>query len=166
MRTSGTTAQPKLVGLTHANVLAATDTMRVAFELTESDVCITPMPLHHVHGLIAAALSALSAGSSIHCCETFSPRSFDQALRDYAPTWLTAAPALHIAMSEFYAEYSYAAMRSLIVRAACACIDSAFGRAVRRAAAGNVWAHRDRLNLVFESTASREAQARLGWTSN
>ena len=103
MRTSGTTAQPKLVGLTHANVLAATDTMRVAFELTESDVCITPMPLHHVHGLIAAALSALSAGSSIHCCETFSPRSFDQALRDYAPTWLTAAPALHIAMNDYYA---------------------------------------------------------------
>jgi acyl-coenzyme A synthetase/AMP-(fatty) acid ligase len=172
MRTSGTTAQPKLVGLTHANVLAATDTMRVAFELTESDVCITPMPLHHVHGLIAAALSALSAGSSIHCCETFSPRSFDQALRDYAPTWLTAAPALHIANerllcgTKFYAEYSYAAMLSLIVRAASACIDSAFGRAVRRAAAGNVWAHRDRLNLVFESTASREAQARLGWTSN
>ena len=61
------------------------------------------MPLHHVHGLIAAALSALSAGSSIHCCETFSPRSFDQALRDYAPTWLTAAPALHIAMSDYYA---------------------------------------------------------------
>src|SRR5436305_1252572 len=103
MRTSGTTAQPKLVGLTHANVLAATDTMRVAFELTESDVCITPMPLHHVHGLIAAALSALSAGSSIHCCETFSPRSFDQALRDYAPTWLTAAPTLHIAMHDYYA---------------------------------------------------------------
>src|SRR5262249_37495252 len=103
MRTSGTTAQPKLVGLTHANVLAATDTMRVAFELTESDVCIMPMPLHHVHGLIAAALSALSAGSSIHCCETFSPRSFDQALRDYAPTWLTAAPALHIAMNDYYA---------------------------------------------------------------
>jgi acyl-CoA synthetase (AMP-forming)/AMP-acid ligase II len=103
MRTSGTTAQPKLVGLTHANVLAASDTMRVAFELTESDVCITPMPLHHVHGLIAAALSALSAGSSIHCCETFSPRSFDQALRDYAPTWLTAAPALHIAMNDYYA---------------------------------------------------------------
>jgi len=44
MRTSGTTAQPKLVGLTHANVLAATDTMQVAFELTESDICLTPMP--------------------------------------------------------------------------------------------------------------------------
>jgi acyl-CoA synthetase (AMP-forming)/AMP-acid ligase II len=162
MRTSGTTAQPKLVGLTHANVLAATDTMRVAFELTESDVCITPMPLHHVHGLIAAALSALSAGSSIHCCETFSPRSFDQALRDYAAHRYERL----LCGTKFYAEYSYAAMLSLIVRAASACIDSAFGRAVRRAAAGNVWAHRDRLNLVFESTASREAQARLGWTAS
>src|SRR6516165_7123737 len=33
MRTSGTTAQPKLVGLTHANVLAATDTMRSVLAL-------------------------------------------------------------------------------------------------------------------------------------
>src|SRR5438874_10490191 len=101
MRTSGTTAQPKLVGLTHANVLAATDTMRVAFELTESDVCITPMPLHHVHGLIAAALSALSAGSSIHCCETFSPRSFDQPVPEYARTSPTAAPARPRATNEY-----------------------------------------------------------------
>src|SRR5262249_26108346 len=54
-------------------------------------------------GLRAAALAALCVGSSIHCCETFSPRSFDQALRDYAPTWLTAAPALHIAMKDYYA---------------------------------------------------------------
>lgn len=103
MRTSGTTAQPKLVGLTHANILAATVAMQVAFELSESDICLTPMPLHHVHGLMAAALSTLTVGASIHCCETFSPRSFDQALRDYAPTWLTAAPALHIAMSDYYA---------------------------------------------------------------
>lgn len=102
MRTSGTTASPKLVGLSHANVIAATVTMQEVFGLAPHDICLTPMPLYHVHGLIAGALSALSAGSSIHCNETFSPQHFDQSLRDFAPTWLTAAPAEHLAMCDFY----------------------------------------------------------------
>src|SRR5262252_1769432 len=102
MRTSGTTADPKLVGLSHANVIAATVTMASVFHLAPDDICLTPMPLHHVHGLIAGALSALAAGSSIHCCESFSPQVFDVALRGFSPTWLTAVPALHLAMCDYY----------------------------------------------------------------
>ena len=102
MRTSGTTADPKIVGLSHNNVLAATIAMKSVFELAADDTCVTPMPLHHVHGLIAGALSALTVGSSIHCCETFSPQAFDLALQEFSPTWLTAAPALHLAMCDYY----------------------------------------------------------------
>lgn len=102
MRTSGTTADPKLVGLSHANVIAATVAMASVFHLVPGDICLTPMPLHHVHGLIAGALSALAAGSSIHCCDSFSPHAFDAALRAFSPTWLTAAPALHLAMCDYY----------------------------------------------------------------
>src|SRR5499426_779114 len=102
MRTSGTTADPKLVGLSHANVIAATVAMASVFHLVPDDICLTPMPLHHVHGLIAGALSALAAGSSIHCCESFSPQAFDAALRGFSPTWMTAAPALHLAMCDYY----------------------------------------------------------------
>jgi len=102
MRTSGTTADPKLVGLSHANVIAATVAMASVFDLVPDDICLTPMPLHHVHGLIAGALSALAAGSSIHCCESFSPQAFDAALRGFSPTWMTAAPALHLAMCDYY----------------------------------------------------------------
>lgn len=102
MRTSGTTASPKLVGLSHANVIAATVAMKEVFGLVPHDICLTPMPLYHVHGLIAGALSALAAGSSVHCNETFSPQFFDRSLRDFEPTWLTAAPALHLAMCDFY----------------------------------------------------------------
>jgi len=102
MRTSGTTADPKIVGLSHANVLAATAVMGSVFNLVPDDICLTPMPLHHVHGLIAGALSALAAGSSIHCCESFSPQALDTALHGFSPTWLTAAPALHLAICDFY----------------------------------------------------------------
>jgi oxalate---CoA ligase len=103
MRTSGTTADPKLVGLSHTNVIAATVAMASVFQLVPDDICLTPMPLHHVHGLIAGALSALAAGSSIRCCESFSPQAFDAALHGFSPTWLTAAPALHLAMCDYYA---------------------------------------------------------------
>ena len=103
MRTSGTTAAPKLVGLSHGNVIAATVAMASVFRLVPEDICVTPMPLHHVHGLIAGALSALAAGSSIHCCDSFSPQAFDAALQGLSPTWLTAAPALHLAMADYYA---------------------------------------------------------------
>jgi oxalate---CoA ligase len=102
MRTSGTTADPKLVGLNHANVITATVAMASVFELVPDDICLTPMPLHHVHGLIAGALSALAVGSSIHCCDSFSPQAFDAALDGFSPTWLTAAPALHLAMCDYY----------------------------------------------------------------
>lgn len=102
MRTSGTTAEPKLVGLSHTNVIAATLAMAAVFQLVPDDICLTPMPLYHVHGLIAGAVSALAAGSSIHCLESFSPHAFDAALREFSPTWLTAAPALHLAMCDYY----------------------------------------------------------------
>lgn len=102
MRTSGTTGQPKIVGLSGENILSAAAVMKHVFRLVPEDVCVTPMPLHHVHGLVAGALSALLAGSSIHCCESFSPEAFDTALLDFSPTWITASPALHLAMRDFY----------------------------------------------------------------
>jgi oxalate---CoA ligase len=86
----------------HANVIAATVAMASVFRLAPDDICLTPMPMHHVHGLIAGALPALAAGSSIHCCESFSSQAFDAALRGFSPTWMTAAPALHLAMCDYY----------------------------------------------------------------
>jgi acyl-CoA synthetase (AMP-forming)/AMP-acid ligase II len=47
-------------------------------------------------------LSALAVGSSIHSCDSFSPQAFDAALDGFSPTWLTAAPALHLAMCDYY----------------------------------------------------------------
>lgn len=102
MRTSGTTGQPKIVGLSSANIMSAAQVMKSVFKLVPEDVCLTPMPLNHVHGLIAGALSALLSGSSIHCCESFSPEALDAAMEDYSPTWMTASPAVHLAMRDFY----------------------------------------------------------------
>ena len=102
MQTSGTTLKPKLVALTHSNVLAAASAIRDAFGLAPGDVCLNPMPLHHVHGLISASISSLLAGSAVQCTEGFSPAGFDAVSRVIRPTWFTGSPAMHLALREYH----------------------------------------------------------------
>src|SRR3990167_929653 len=58
--TSGTTARPKLVPISHRNLSASARNIRNTLALTESDRCLNMMPLFHIHGLIAALLASLS----------------------------------------------------------------------------------------------------------
>lgn len=102
MRTSGTTSKPKLVGLTHENILAAAGVIGTAFSLGEADLCLNPMPLHHVHGLISAGISSLLAGSRIICTDGFSTTAFEETLAQRRPTWFTASPAMHMALLEHF----------------------------------------------------------------
>ena len=102
MATSGTTSKPKLVPISHANVLAAAGAIGSAFSLGPTDLCLDPMPLHHVHGLISAALSSLLAGSAVHCTKGFSPAEFAVAFQVLQPTWFTASPAMHLALREHF----------------------------------------------------------------
>jgi oxalate---CoA ligase len=102
MQTSGTTAEPKVVLLTHENILSAARGIANAFALGSRDFCLNPMPLHHVHGLISAGLASLVAGSPAHCCESFSPEEFDARYERFQPTWVTGSPAMHIALREYY----------------------------------------------------------------
>jgi acyl-CoA synthetase (AMP-forming)/AMP-acid ligase II len=104
MQTSGTTSRPKLVALTHDNVLAAAAAIGGAFGLGPGDLCLNPMPLHHVHGLISAAIASLRAGSAVHCADGFSPAGFDALSRALSPTWFTASPAMHLASREYHEE--------------------------------------------------------------
>ena len=102
MATSGTTSAPKLVPLSHGNILAAAGAIGDAFGLGPADLCLDPMPLHHVHGLISAALSSLLAGSAVCCMDGFDPAGFDAAFATLRPTWFTASPAMHLALREFH----------------------------------------------------------------
>src|SRR5690242_17953729 len=66
LHTSGTTARPKLVPLTHANLsVSAYNTVDV-LELGSADRCLNLMPLFHIHGLMVVA-STLAAGGSVVC---------------------------------------------------------------------------------------------------
>jgi acyl-CoA synthetase (AMP-forming)/AMP-acid ligase II len=67
LHTSGTTSRPKMVPLTQANVCASGRHIARTLALAYEDRCLNVMPLFHIHGLIGAVLSSLTAGGSIAC---------------------------------------------------------------------------------------------------
>ena len=98
LHTSGTTARPKLVPLTHANICTAAHNMQVALELTAADRCLSVMPLFHIHGLIGATLLPVAAGASVVCTPGFDATAFFEWLEEFHPTWYTAVPTMHQAI--------------------------------------------------------------------
>lgn len=98
LHTSGTTARPKIVPLTHGNVCASAASIAATLELAPADACLNVMPLFHIHGLIAATLSSLHAGSAVVCTPGFNALRFFGWLDAERPTWYTAVPTMHQAI--------------------------------------------------------------------
>jgi acyl-CoA synthetase (AMP-forming)/AMP-acid ligase II len=98
LHTSGTTARPKIVPLTHANLCASARNIGGTLALEPSDICLNIMPLFHIHGLIAAVLSSVAAGASVVCTPGLSGFRFFTWLREIRPTWYTAVPTMHQAL--------------------------------------------------------------------
>lgn len=71
--TSGSTATPKGVMLTHANLLANQRAIQSAFGMREDDVVVSWLPLFHDMGLIGTLLQPLFCGAS---AVLFAPQHF------------------------------------------------------------------------------------------
>jgi acyl-CoA synthetase (AMP-forming)/AMP-acid ligase II len=63
--TSGATAAPKGVLVTHGNLAANVAAIAFAFRLTPADVCVTWLPHYHDMGLIGTLLVPLAIGVSV-----------------------------------------------------------------------------------------------------
>jgi malonyl-CoA/methylmalonyl-CoA synthetase len=63
--TSGTTGKPKGAVITHENLALQQELLGEAWQWREDDVLLHVLPLHHLHGLGIAMLSALGAGASV-----------------------------------------------------------------------------------------------------
>ena len=95
LHTSGTTSRPKRVPLKHANLEASIKTISAWYQLGSDDVTICVMPLFHVHGLVASALSTLASGGTVVVPRKFSPLGFWPVAEAVKPTWFTASPTPH-----------------------------------------------------------------------
>jgi len=95
LHTSGTTARPKMIPLSHANLCVSAANIRSTLQLSEDDRCLNVMPLFHIHGLVGALLASLAAGGSVVCTPGFFPLRFFEWLEEFRPTWYTAVPSMH-----------------------------------------------------------------------
>lgn len=114
LHTSGTTSRPKQVPLTHANIFASARNIGAALALGTADRCLNVMPLFHIHGLMAAVLSSLTAGGSVVCTPGLKVPQFFDWIAEFHPTWYTAVPTMHHAVltaGEGHAELSQSSLR-------------------------------------------------------
>lgn len=103
--TSGTTAWPKSVPLTHTNICHSMRNTGVSLELSGKDILLCPLPLHHAHGLISGLMATIGAGAGIVVMRSFVAVDFFDLMRRYEPTWYTAVPAIHQAIVSVAPEY-------------------------------------------------------------
>ncbi|CAN5165623.1 acyl-CoA synthetase [soil metagenome] len=69
--TSGTTGKPKGAVLSHGNLATQQMVLQDAWGWNPDDVLLHTLPLHHMHGLCIALLSALGAGASVRMLGAF-----------------------------------------------------------------------------------------------
>jgi oxalate---CoA ligase len=98
LHTSGTTARPKIVPLSHANLVASARSIALHLALQPGDRCLNVMPLFHIHGLVGALLATLAGSASIVCTPGFDERAFFDWIAEFEPTWYTAVPTIHQAV--------------------------------------------------------------------
>ena len=98
LHTSGTTARPKIVPLSNANVAASARHIGQSLALSPADTCLNIMPLFHIHGLIAAVTASVAAGAAVCCTPGFNAFKFAEWLASQHPTWYTAVPTMHQAI--------------------------------------------------------------------
>jgi acyl-CoA synthetase (AMP-forming)/AMP-acid ligase II len=97
MLTGGTTAKPKVVPLTQANLAASINDICATYQLDHSDATLLVMPLYHGHGLIAGLLASLASGCAAYLPRNgkFSASTFWTDMVNIGATWYTAVPTIH-----------------------------------------------------------------------
>ncbi len=98
LHTSGTTARPKIVPLTQANLCASAFHIASTLALSPEDACLNIMPLFHIHGLVAAVLASMHGGGAVICTGGFDALRFFRQLDEERPSWITAVPTMYQAI--------------------------------------------------------------------
>jgi malonyl-CoA/methylmalonyl-CoA synthetase len=93
--TSGTTGAPKGAELTHGNLLAGAEAIRLAWRWAEDDRLLLALPLFHIHGLGNGLHGTLLAGASAVLQPRFEPDGLLDAVRDHGATLLFGVPTMY-----------------------------------------------------------------------
>ncbi len=95
LHTSGTTAKPKIVPLSHEAICITSGNIARTLRLGPGDRCLNVMPLFHVHGILNVLWSSLLSGAATCCLPAFDPHQFWRWYDAIRPTWYSAVPTIH-----------------------------------------------------------------------
>ncbi|MDB4937421.1 MAG: O-succinylbenzoic acid--CoA ligase [Labilithrix sp.] len=90
--TSGTTGKPKGAVITHMNLEVQQELVGAAWGFGEADTLLHALPLHHMHGLAIALLTALGAGAATRLT-TFDAPALWESMKD--ATVFMGVPAMY-----------------------------------------------------------------------
>ena len=106
--TSGTTGVPKGAVLTHGNLLAGAESVRIAWRWEPEDRLVLALPLFHMHGLGVGLHGTLLTGASAILLDGFSPDAVLDAADAHDATLFFGVPTMYtrLAQSERVGELS------------------------------------------------------------
>jgi malonyl-CoA/methylmalonyl-CoA synthetase len=93
--TSGTTGAPKGAVLSHRNLLAGVESVRIAWRWTASDRLVLTLPLFHVHGLCVGLHGTLLAGASAVLLAHFDVDEVIDAAREHDASLFFGVPTMY-----------------------------------------------------------------------
>ena len=93
--TSGTTGAPKGAVLSHANVLAGAEAVRIAWRWSADDRLILALPLFHMHGLGVGLHGTLLAGASAVIRPSFDADDVTELAASPASTLFFGVPTMY-----------------------------------------------------------------------
>jgi malonyl-CoA/methylmalonyl-CoA synthetase len=130
--TSGTTGAPKGAVLSHGNLLASAQALRLAWRWTEDDLLVLALPLFHIHGLGVGLHGTLLAGASALLLPRFDVDAVLDAVRDHRATLFFGVPTMYARLAASPRAGELAALR-LLVSGSAALPPTVFERLAERA---------------------------------
>ena len=98
--TSGTTGVPKGAVLTHGNLLAGAESVRIAWRWTPEDRLVLALPLFHMHGLGVGLHGTLLTGASAVLLDGFSPDAVLDAAQAHDATLFFGVPTMYTRLAQ------------------------------------------------------------------
>ncbi len=101
LATGGTTGRPKVVSLSHRNLVAnATQIHAWAGTKMGHDSVLAVVPFFHSYGLSTCALCGVSMAATIIMHHRFIPETVIKLIERYEPTVMAAVPAMLVALND------------------------------------------------------------------
>lgn len=127
---SGTTANPKGVMLTHANLTANVAQIRPLQGLTADDRLLAVLPFFHIYGMTVLLNAALHARAQLVIMPSFDLGEFLDNIATHRCTFVYIAPPVAVALAKHPLVDSYDLSSLRAVLSGAASLDADLGRAV------------------------------------